>query len=159
MNIAESTGGSYQEFAGSQTGEPIAINSLRITPLESNTYTESERTSQLLQPIKFTRVDANGLSNTFALNPTVDLYQNMTSLDYINLGTKTDDFPLDGNTNFAYQLLPFSKVSIQLDYVQTSNFIFANKELIKEIIELNKEKNKQTIINSKIARTFTLNLK
>tara|TARA_Y100000592_G_scaffold101114_1_gene185638 strand:+ start:21411 stop:22544 length:1134 start_codon:yes stop_codon:yes gene_type:complete len=154
-----STGTDYGEFARSQTGEPIAINSLRITPLTSGTYDENERISQLLQPIKFTRVDSNGKSNTYCLNPTVDLYQYMTTLDYINLGTKTDDFPLDGNTNFSYALLPYAKVNIQLDYVQTSNFVFANKELVKEIVELNKKKNKQMQFKSKIAKEYTLDVK
>lgn len=157
--ISGSTGTDYGEFSRSQTGEPIAINSLRITPLESATYSESERISQLLQPIKFTRLDSDGKANTYCLNPTVDLYQNMTTLDYINLGTKTDDFPLDGNTNFSYQLLPYAKVNIQLDYVQTSNFVFANKELIKEIVELNRQKNKLAEKKSKIAKEYTLRIK
>ena len=156
--IKGTTGTDYGEFLQALIGEPSAINSLRITPLESNFFNEKERISQLLETIKFTRVDANGKLNTYALNPTVDLYQNMTTLDYINLGSKTDDFPLDGNTIFAYQLLPFAKVNIQLDYVQTSNFVFANKELIREIVELNKKKNKEVQYRSTIAKEYELKL-
>ena len=151
-----STGTDYGEFLQSLVGEPSAINSLRITPLESSTFNENERISQLLESIKFTRVNADGKSKTYVLNPTVDLYQNMTTLDYVNLGSETDNFPLDGNTIFAYQLLPFAKVNIQLDYVQTSNFVFANKELIKEIVELNRKKNKEVQERSRIARQYEL---
>ena len=157
--VKGTTGDDYGQLLRGQSGEPMAINSMRVTPLSSSTFDESNRISQLLQPMKFTRVNSNGLSDSYVLSPTVDLYQAMTTLDYINLGTRTDDFPFDGNTIFSYQLLPFARVNLQFDYIQISNFIFANRELVKEIVERNKQRNKEVEYLSSISREYKLKLK
>lgn len=157
--VKGTTGDNYGEILRSQVGNPMAINSMRITPLASSNYDLSSRISQLLQPIKFTRVDSNGLSDSYVLSPTVDLYQAMTTLDYLNLGTRTDDFPLDGNTIFSYELLPFARVNIQFDFVEMSNFIFANRKLIEEVVKLNKENNKRVKYLSGISREYKLEIK
>lgn len=157
--VRGTTGDNYGQLLRGQSGEPMAINSIRVTPLASSTFDESNRISQLLQPMTFTRVNSNGLSDSYVLSPTVDLYQAMTTLDYINLGTRTDDFPFDGNTIFSYQLLPFASVSLQFDYIQISNFIFANRELVKEIVERNKQRNKRVEYLSKISREYQLKIK
>lgn len=157
--VRGTTGDDYGQLLRGQSSEPMAINSMRVTPLSSSTFDESNRISQLLQPMKFTRVNSNGLSDSYVLSPTVDLYQAMTTLDYINLGTRTDDFPFDGNTIFSYQLLPFARVNLQFDYIEISNFIFANRELVKEIVERNKQRNKEVEYLSSISREYKLKLK
>ena len=154
--VKGTTGDDYGQILRGQSSEPMAINSMRVTPLQSITNTENNRISQLLQPIKFTRVDSNGQSNTYVLNPTVDLYQATTTLDYLNLGTRTDDFPFDGNTRFGYSLLPFSSVKLQFDNVSISNFIFANKKLVEEVVELNKRNRKKAEYLSKISREYKI---
>lgn len=157
--VRGTTGDDYGQLLRGQASEPMAINSMRVTPLESITYDESSRISQCLQPIKFTRINSDGNLDTFVLNPTVDLYQSMTTLDYINLGSRTDDFPLDGNTRFSYTLLPFASVSFQFDYIEISNFVFANRELVKEIVERNKQRNKRVEYLSKISKEYQLKIK
>ena len=157
--VKGTTGDNYGQLLLGQSSEPMAINSIRATPLASSTFDESNRISQLLQPMTFKRVNSNGLSDSYVLNPTVDLYQYMTTLDYINLGTRTDDFPFDGNTIFSYQLLPFANVSLQFDYIEISNFVFANRELVKEIVERNKQRNKRVEYLSKISKEYQLKIK
>lgn len=159
ISVKGTTGDNYGQLLRGQSSEPMAINSMRVTPLSSSTFDESNRISQLLQPMKFTRVNSNGLSDSYVLSPTVDLYQATTTLDYINLGTRTDDFPFDGNTRFSYELLPFASVSLQFDYIQISNFIFANRELVKEIVARNKQRNKEVEYLSSISREYKLKLK
>lgn len=156
VTVRETTGDSYGELINEQIGSPKTINSIDIRPLESSNYDEGNRISQLLQSLKWKRIDSNGEQNTFVLNPAVDKYQSLTNLRYVNIGEKTFDFPLDGRTVLTYQLLPYASVNFIFYYVEISNWIVKNKDLIREVVKLNKSEIAKVQELSKYGKTFRL---
>ena len=156
--ISGTTGDDYGSIEREQIGRTKVINNIRVTPLQSTNFNESKRIEQCLESMKFTRVDSDGKSNTLVLNPTVDLYQSLVTLDYLNIGDRTDEFPLDGQTRFSYQLLPFASVRFDFDYTELPTFVLADEELVKEIVELNRVRNKVAREKSKFGKEFTLKI-
>lgn len=154
--VVNLNGVGYGELLNSQTGEALSINSITIQPYASGTFTLGQRISQLLQPMTFTKHLANGKDKVFVLNPTVNPYQDSTTLQHLTLGDKRDQFIFDGTTRFSYQLLPFATVNIQFEYTKITNFVFGSPSLVKEVVKVNKERNAKEDYLSTIAKEYTI---
>jgi len=104
----------------------------------------------------FTKHLANGKDKVFVLNPTVNPYQDSTTLQHLTLGDKRDQYIFDGTTRFSYQLLPFATVNIQFEYTKITNFVFGSPSLVKEVVRVNKERNAKEDYLSTIAKEYTI---
>jgi len=156
--IVDLNGVGYGELLNSQTGESLCINSITIQPYSSSTFDLAQRIAQLLQPLKFTKKLAYGKDRSIVINPTVDMYQNSTTLKHINLGKEANNFIFDGTTRFTVQLLPYATINFQFKYTKLTNFVFGYKDLVNEVIRMNNKRNKEEMIKSKLGKSYLLNL-
>lgn len=152
--VVELNGVGYGELLNSQSGEALSINSITIQPFESASFDEDEQISQLLEPIKFTRKNADGKELVYSLTPTVDYRQSSPTLKFINLGKRADVFVFDGNTRLSYDLLPFATVNIQFEYTKVTNLVFGKPEVLKKVVALNRKRNAEFAEEGKTAKTI-----
>jgi hypothetical protein len=149
----------YDELLNSFNGSVLSVNSITLQPYESENYDYNNRISQILQPISFSRINTDGNKSSFVLNPIVDVNQNTTNLQHINLGEKVDKYILDGETSINYRLLPYATVIFIIKYTQLKNSDFENKELVNKAIQLNDYRNSKEQYLSGVAKEYVLSKK
>jgi hypothetical protein len=84
----------------------------------SEMYINSGSISQILQPYRFNKKNANGTIDSFVDIPTIDPYQFQPS---INRKLSQDDVVLDGRTAFDFPILPNEFLNLVLYTRQKSN--------------------------------------
>jgi len=119
--IEQASNVSYDEILESQNGGALQIESLVVNI--GKTPTISEKTSQLLQPYKFAKRDVNGNEIDVVKNQTIDPYQYQYSYSKVDLVEEEngDEYILDGNTGFIYNVEPNTKVFLTYNYRKVSN--------------------------------------
>lgn len=83
----------------------------------SEIYINSNSISQILQPYKFIKKNADGTIDSFVDVPTIDPYQFQPS---VNRKLAQDDVVLDGRTAFDFPILPNEFLNVVLYTKQTS---------------------------------------
>jgi len=144
---------SYDEIEKSQVGAvyDIASMSLNIGKTPSQDYADG----QMLQPLCYDKRDVNGNSITFCKVPTKDPYQFQDSYSVLEMSTDDDDFILDGNTQFAYELEPQTTAILTFNYSKLNNLV-ADTELGVKAMEKEKEELKISDTNRSQKNTITI---
>jgi hypothetical protein len=83
----------------------------------SEIYINSNSISQILQPYRFNKKNADGTITSFVDIPTIDPYQFQPS---VNRKLAEDDVVLDGRTAFDFPILPSEFLNLVLYTKQTS---------------------------------------
>lgn len=99
----------YTYVLESQVGAPIQIYALDI---------QCDDNAQILEPLTYTREDANGNSITHQCIPTIDPYQDQTG---VILNKKVSGFCLDGDTTLSFNLRRNVNYRLILNYMSLKN--------------------------------------
>lgn len=129
---------SYNEIKESQNGGILDIESLVMNIANAPSLFQSQ--SQLLQPLKFKKINVNGNEEEVVVNQAIDPYQYQNSFSSINLTEDGEVYVLDGNTKFEYVIEPQTSVNLTYNYVAVKNLNYNTEEQNKEI-----EKQQNTI--------------
>lgn len=124
---------SYNEIKESQNGGILDIESLVINIANSPSLFQSQ--SQLLQPLKFKKINVNGNEEEVVVNQVIDPYQYQNSFSSIQLTNDGEIYVLDGNTKFEYVIEPQTSVNLTYNYVGVKNIDFGTDEQNDKIIE------------------------
>lgn len=111
----------YDEILRSQNGAVYDIISMSLDI--GNTPTSLEAKSQMLQPLCYDKRDANGDSITYCQVPTIDPYQFQNSYSVIDMASDSDNYVLDGQTEFVYELEPLSTALLTFNYTKLTNLV------------------------------------
>tara|TARA_Y100001972_G_scaffold129317_1_gene196668 strand:+ start:6568 stop:7860 length:1293 start_codon:yes stop_codon:yes gene_type:complete len=111
----------YDEILRSQNGAVYDIISMSLDI--GSTPTSLEAKSQMLQPLCYDKRDANGDSITYCQVPTIDPYQFQNSFSVIDMASDSDNYVLDGQTEFVYELEPLSTALLTFNYTKLTNLV------------------------------------
>ena len=130
IEILKGQGTPYPQILESQSGLVLDVKSMRIDALSD--ITENVR-FQLLEPLTFTKNNANGKEISYNKMPVIDPYQYMNSVDFVKMKSKADTFTFDGQTKFSSALQPNMTVRLSYNYTSLTNLV-ADTEYGQEMI-------------------------
>lgn len=131
--IEQASNVSYDEILESQNGGALQIESLVVNI--GKTPTIAEKTAQLLQPYTFAKRDVNGNEIDIVKNQTIDPYQDQYSYSKVDLVEEEngDEFTLDGNTGFIYNVEPNTDVFLAYNYRKVANSTYQQRSGVEEL--------------------------
>jgi hypothetical protein len=106
----------YEAIKQSQNGGVLAIQSLTLNVGSTPSKFESE--SQLLQPFLFKKIDANGNEIETQKAQTIDPYQDQYSFAVVDMLDDGENYILDGNTRFSYNVEGQTTMNLTFNYIQ-----------------------------------------
>lgn len=144
VEVRDGSSVTYSEIKQSQNGGALDIDSLVINI--GSAPSDFEKQSQLLQPFRFKKIDVNGNEYEIQKVQVIDPYQYQYSFGKVDMTDEGQNFVLDGNTRFVYNVEPQTSVNITYNYIQARNSTFGlqsgqeelNRDL-KNIAELDEE--------------------
>jgi hypothetical protein len=116
---------SYDEIQQSQNGSVYDIASMSLDI--GRTPSSDEADAQMLQPLCYDKRDVNGNTLTYCKVPTKSPYQFQNSYEVLSLSEVDDDFVLDGNTAFSYEVEALSTAILTFNYVKLTNLVADTK--------------------------------
>lgn len=144
VEVRDGSSVSYSEIKQSQNGGALDIDSLVINL--GSAPSDFEKQSQLLQPFRFKKIDVNGNEYEIQKVQVIDPYQYQYSFGKVDMTDEGQNFVLDGNTRFVYNVEPQTSVNITYNYIQARNSTFGlqsgQEEIerdLKNIAELDEE--------------------
>ena len=141
IEIVAGDGTPYSQILESQSGGVLDIKSMRVDAISpSNELAQF----QLLEPLKFRKVNADGTEKVHTKLPLIDPYQFQNSVDFLETSTKADTFTLDGQTKFTSGVQPNTSIRLTFNYTQLTNLVADSKygeEMVRqEQLNIDKEK-------------------
>jgi hypothetical protein len=106
----------YDAIKQSQNGGVLDIQSLTLNIGETPSQFESE--SQLLQPFLFKKIDVNGNEVETQKAQTIDPYQFQNSFAIVDMLEDGENYVLDGNTRFSYNVEGKTTLNMTFNYIQ-----------------------------------------
>lgn len=134
VKITEGSGVSYSDILNSQTGQVMDIQNMSLDVL-----TSTDTDSQMTNCLRFKKSDVNGNDITYYKCPVKDAYQFQNSYGFIDMNTIADNYVLDGNTQFGYDMEALSTVTLGYDYTSLPNLVFGSAYENTEIQEQEQE--------------------
>ena len=120
--VNETQGVSYEEILRSQTGNAYDVISMGLDLGVSPN--QDTRDSQMLSTFCFTKNSINGNELSYCKAPTKDPYQFQNSYGVIDMATQSDNYVLDGQTKFAYDVQSQTTVFLTYNYARITNLVF-----------------------------------
>lgn len=121
----------YNEIKESQNGGALDVRSLTINV--ASVPSQFEAQSQLLQPLKFKKIDVNGNEVEYVKNQPIDPYQFQNSFSDVQLTYDGEVYVLDGNTKFEYVIEANTSLNLTYNYVQVRNSTFGTESAQEEM--------------------------
>jgi hypothetical protein len=121
----------YNEIKESQNGGALDVRSLTINVASAPSQFEAQ--SQLLQPLKFKKIDVNGNEVEYVKNQPIDPYQFQNSFSDVQLTYDGEVYVLDGNTKFEYVIEANTSLNLTYNYVQVRNSTFGTESAQEEM--------------------------
>jgi hypothetical protein len=121
----------YNEIKESQNGGALDVRSLTMNVASAPSQFEAQ--SQLLQPLKFKKIDVNGNEVEYVKNQPIDPYQFQNSFSDVQLTYDDEVYVLDGNTKFEYVIEANTSLNLTYNYVQVRNSTFGTESAQEEM--------------------------
>lgn len=111
----------YNEIERSQSGGVYDVQSMSLDV--GKTPSRNEADGQMLQPLCYKKRDVNGNVLEYCKVPTKDPYQFQDSYSVLEMSGDDDNYVLDGNTEFVYNVEPLTSAILTFNYTKLTNLV------------------------------------
>ena len=132
VEIAETNNRTYAEVENSQIGQMLEVQSISIQLRQG--ISDTQKISQLLEPIKFKHTDSSGREVEYAKVPTIDPFQTQFRVPTMKTGMESGSYILDGNTELDYKIINNTSVDVTFNFSKLPNLLYDRSQGLQDLV-------------------------